>query len=51
MLWATAVCEMRHWVFDRLLHNKLEINGTSCGVRTFQITLAVAKQQGKFNLF
>ena len=54
MLSATAVRQMRHfvdWVFDRLLHNKLEINETSCDIRTCQITLAVAWQQGKFKLF
>ena len=54
MLPATAVRHMRHfvdWVFDRLLHNKLEINETSCDIRTCQITLAVTWQQGKFKLF
>ena len=54
MLCATAVCEMRHfvdWVFDRLLHNKLEINETSCDIRISQITLTVAWQQGELNLF
>ena len=54
MLCATAVCEMRHfvdWVFDRLLHNKLETNETSCDICISQITLTVAWQQGELNLF